>query len=213
MTALTFQLRLTLLLSAALCLPGLARAQSGGASVKVSGGVSRTVMLSSPDAAVVSAEGVRAASSHTPDRSLLITLSGATRGATRLAVPVQIRSNTAYTLHATLRADGSDVSRLSVADARPTGHLVAADAAEALTVAAAFDARPGAVQTRPAGGPNLLRFPSPLELLSGPLVSLGGAPQAPQNALEVTLALSVEPHADGRPWTIELLLSATPSAR
>ncbi|HEX8557058.1 MAG TPA: hypothetical protein VF668_03095 [Pyrinomonadaceae bacterium] len=213
MTVLSSRLRLSLLLLAAFCMPCVARAQSGGASVNVSGGVSGTVMLSSPGVTVASAEGVRASASHTADRSLLITLSGSTRGLTRLAVPVQIRSNTAYTLRATLRADGSDVSRLSVADARPTGHLVAADAAKALRVAAAFDARPGAVQTLPAGGLDRLRLPSPLELLGGPLVSLGGSPQTPQNALEVTLALSVESHAGGRTWTIELLLSATPAAR
>lgn len=206
------QRRLHLFLITLLCLSGVARAQSGAASVKMSGGVSEMVTLSSPAGEGVSADGVRVTSSHNPDRSLSITLSGSTRDVTRVGVPVQIRSNTGYRLFATAKGEGADLSSLSVDDAHPTGNLVAADAAGALSVAAIFDARPGAGKLIPADGFNRPSLSSPVELLSGPRVSLGGMPGSPQNALEITLSLGVKPRAGVQVWTIELLLSAGPAA-
>jgi hypothetical protein len=205
--------RLHLFLIPLLCLSGVARAQSGGASVKMSGGVSEMVALSSPERASVSADGVRVTSSLYPDRSLSITLSGSTRDVTRFSVPVQTRSNTGYRLFATAKADGADLSSLSVVDARPTGNLVAADAVGALSVAAMFDARPGAGKLIPADGFNHPRLTSLVEMLSGPRVSLGGIPGSPQNALQITLSLIVKPRAGIQVWTIEVLLSAAPAAR
>ncbi len=206
------QRRLHLFLMSALCLCGAARAQSGGASVKMSGGVSETVALSSPRASNVSAEGARVTSRLNPDRSLSITLSGTARDLTRVSVPIQIRSNAGYSLLAAAKADGADLRSLSVVDASPTGGLVAADAAAALSVAALFDARPGAVNLITADGFNHPDLSAPLKLLSGPRVSLGGLPGSPQNALEVTLSLAVAPRAANGPWAIELVLSAAPAA-
>jgi len=150
--------------------------------------------------------------SRNAERSLTVSISGVTRELTELRIPVQIRSNTGYRLLAAARGGGANLSSLLVVGARPTGTLAAADAAEAVSVAAAFDGRGGANQLTVAGGnrPN----PSALsELLSGPRVSLGGTLESPQNALEVVLSMTVEPQADGRSWTVELLLSAAPAER
>lgn len=203
--------RFHLFLIPLLCLSGVARAQTGGASATVTGSVSGMVALSSHPAARVNAGTAGVVTSRNDDGSLTVTLSGTARGLTEVSIPIQVRSNTAYRLYAAAKADGCGMSRLSVVDVRPGGSLVAADAAEALRVAAAFDARPGARKTAPTGGtqPSLL---SRVELLSGPRVSLGGALASPQNALEVTLSLAVEPRAGEQVWAVELLLSAAPAA-
>jgi hypothetical protein len=205
------QRRLTLLLSATLCLAGVARAQTAGGSVRMTGGVSETVALSVPQAA--SAPGVRVTSSRNADGSLTVTLSGTTADPTEVRIPVQIRSNAGYRLSAAATAGGSNLLGLLVADARPSGHLVAPGAAEALNVSAAFDGRRGAGNSTAAGGFNRPNLSTPSELLSGPRVSLGGTLLSPHNALEVTLSAAVEPRADGQGWTVELLLSAAPGAR
>jgi hypothetical protein len=200
------QRRFILLLTAMLYLSVVARAQSGG-SVKISGGVSETVLLSIPQGA--EPPGVRVTSSQNADRSLTVILSGTTHDLTKVSIPVQIRSNTAYRLLATAQARGSNLSSLLVVGARPTGNLVAADA-EAVSVAGAFDGRGGANRSALAGGFDRPNLPAPLELLSGPRVSTGGTLTSPQNALEVTLSVAVEPQAGAQGWTVELLLSAAP---
>ncbi len=200
--------RFSLFLTLTLCLACVARAQTGGGSVRMSGGVSETVVLSIPQGSAP--PGVLVSTSRNADQSLTVNISGATRDLTELRIPVQIRSNTAYSLSAAAKAAGSNLSSLLVVNARPTGPLAAPGAAEAVSVAAAFDGRGGANQLTVAGGdrPNLSALS---ELLSGPRVSLGGTLQSPQNALEVVLSLTVEPQADGQSWTVELLLSAAPA--
>ena len=190
-----------------LCLAGVARAQTGG-SVRMSGGVSETVVLSIPQGAA--APGVLVNTSRNAEGSLTVTISGATRDLTEVRIPIQIRSNTAYRLSAAAKAAGSNLSSLLVVEARPTGNFVAPDAAEAIQPRAAFDGRSGVNQSTVAGDnrPNLSALS---ELLSGPRVSTGGTLQSPQNALQVVLSLTVEPQADGHGWTVELLLSAAPS--
>lgn len=201
-----------LLLVAMLCLSCVARAQSGGASVTMAGGVSKTVTLSLPEGAVVSGGRSRLTSSRNPDGSLTITLSGATRDLAGVNIPLRIRSNTAYRLFATTKAGGSNLSSLLVVDVRATGKLAASEAVEALRVAEMFDGRRRADQLTPGGGLNSPNLSAPIELLSGPLISLGGTPESPQNAVEITLRMTVEPRADDQNWTIELLLSTAPSA-
>jgi hypothetical protein len=203
---------LNLFLITTLCLAGVARAQTGGARVTASGGVSQTVTLSFDQGAKVSTEAARVASSHDEGRALVITISGAARDLTRVSIPIRIRSNTAYRLLATAKSDGAKLASLSVVDARPTGRLVAADA-EALSVASMFDARPGAGKLIPADGFNRPGLSSLLELLSGPRVSLGGTLGSPLNALEVTLSMAVEPRAGEQVWAVDLLLTAEPAAR
>lgn len=199
--------RLSLMLT--LCLSGVARAQTGG-SVRMSGGVSETVVLSIPQGS--EASGVLVNTSRNADGSLAVNISGTTRDLTELRIPVQIRSNIGYRLSAAAKAVGSNLSSLLVVGARPTGNLAAADAAEALGVAASFDGRSGA-NNSPRGSFNHPNLSALSELLSGPRVSTGGTLQSPQNAVEVILSMAVEPQANGQSWTVELLLSAAPGER
>ncbi|HEX8119432.1 MAG TPA: hypothetical protein VF521_19290, partial [Pyrinomonadaceae bacterium] len=199
------------LLLTTLCLSGVARSQSGGGSVTASGVVRGTVALSFEERAETYAEGVRVASAHNEGGTLVIAIYGSTSELTRVNVHILIRSNTAYRLLAAAKADGANLAGLSVAGARPTGALVAADAVEALTAADVFDAGPGVVEYSPAGGLKRLSLSTPLELLSGPRISLGGTVGSPLNALEVTISASVEPRADGRAWAINLHLKPEPA--
>ncbi|MFL6331976.1 MAG: hypothetical protein ACJ754_01375 [Pyrinomonadaceae bacterium] len=194
--------RLSLLLIVMLCLTGAARAQSGGGSVRMSGVVSETVALSITQGAWE--PGVSVTTTRNADRSLTVTLSGTTRELTQLSLYVQVRSNADYRLYAKAEAGDSNLSSLLVTGARPTGDLVVPGAAEAVSVAAAFDAVHGAERFK---RPDLS---APTELLSGPRASLGGTLQSPHNAVEVVLSMTVEPRADGQGWTVGLLLSAEP---
>lgn len=197
----------SLLLMLMLCLAGVARAQSGVGPVQMSGAVSKTVALSVPHGVEAPNANVRVNTSLNADRSLTVTLSGTTRELTEVRVPLQIRSNTGYRLFIMAKADGPSLSNLLVVGARPTGNLVAPEAVEAVSVARAFDGRRGANKSPPADALNHPNLSALSELLSGPRVSLGGTLQSPQNALEVVLSVAVEPQADDRGWTVELLLS------
>ncbi len=201
--------RLILFLIALLSLSASVRAQTSG-SVRMSGGVSGTVALTVPQGQDV--PGVRVTSTKNADHSLTVTLEGVTRRPTVVSIPVQIRSNIGYRLLVTAKSDGSDLSSLQVVRARPTGNSVFPGAAEALGVAPAFDGRGGAGGPTPASGFKRLNLSAPAELISGPRVSFGGTLLSPQNALEVTLSLAVEPLDGLQSWTVELLLSAAPSS-
>lgn len=206
------QRRFLLLLTPMLCLSAVSRAQSGGASVTASGGVSQTVALSLAPGFVAAGEGFRVTPSSNPDRSLSVILSGTTCELTEVRIPLQIRSNAAYSLFATAKAGGSNLSSLLVTDARPTGSLVAADAAEALDVSAAFDGRRAADRSTAGVRLNRPNLSSRTVLLSGSRISLGGTLESQQNAVEIALSLAVEPQKGNQGWTIELLLSVAPAA-
>jgi len=199
------------LLLVVLCLTFVARAQSGG-SVRMSGGVSRTVALTIQQEAEVPESDVRVNVSRNADQSLTVTITGATRGLKELRIPVQIRSNSSYSLSAAAEASGANLSSLLVVGARTTGPLAAPEAAESVSVSAAFDGRNGADSVPPVGGSNRPNLSSPSELLSGPRVSLAGTLQTPQNALEVTLSITIEPRGASPSWRFELRLWATPAA-
>jgi hypothetical protein len=189
-----FQRRFILFLMSMLCLACVARAQSGGGSVWMSGGVSETVALSIPQRAKALGDCLRVNTSRNADGSLTDTISGTTRDLTEVRIPVQIRSNTGYRLLAKAKAAGSNLSSVLVVGARPTGNLVFP---EAVSVAAAFDGRRGANKLTPAGGYNRPKLSALSELLSGPRVSTGGTITSPHNALEVTLSVAVAPRAGG----------------
>lgn len=205
-----FQLRFQLLLVLTLCLSSAARAQSASGSVIISGSVSGTVALSLAGGSQASDESVRISSTHNPDESLTVTLSGASHRLTEIRIPVQIRSNTAYRLFVKATSRGSNLSSLSIVEAHATGNLVTADAVTALSVAGLCDGRQGSGKSVYGDEFNHPNLSFPLELLSGPRVSLGGTLASAQNGLEVALAVAVRPQANGQDWTIELLLSPAP---
>src|ERR1051325_3462873 len=100
--------RLLFLFVTTLCLACGARAQGGGASVKVSGVVSATVALSFDQGERTSAGGARVASSHVEGGALVINISGTARALTHVSVPIRIRSNTGYRLLAAAKSDGAE---------------------------------------------------------------------------------------------------------
>lgn len=195
-----------------LFLAGAARAQSAGGAVRMSGTVSGTVALSAaPTAKGEGADsGVRVTSVENADRSLTVTLSGTARELTGVSIPVQIRSNTAYKLFATAKSGAANLTGLLVVGTHPTGALAAPGAAESVRVAASFDGRGGDSKPPPAGTVNRPDLSAPTELLSGQHASAGGTLLSPDNAVEVTLSLAVEPRAGARGWAVVLLLSAEP---
>ncbi|MBV9926784.1 MAG: hypothetical protein JOZ96_17325 [Acidobacteria bacterium] len=183
------------LLTAMLCVTCVARGQTGGGSVRMSGVVSETVSLSISQPS--EAPGLLVDTTRNADGSVTVVVNGSARDPQEIRVPVLIRSNSAYRLFASAEARGADLSSLLVDGARATGSSVAPDAGDLH------------VSTTLLDHPNLS---ARTELFGGPRVSLGGTLQSPHNALEVILTLSVEPRAEGRDWTVELLLSAEPHA-
>lgn len=183
--------------------PIFARANTG--KVVVSGHVSRIVALS---LATESQEPLAHAVQVIPDGidNLNLTLCGS--GDVKLSIPVQIRSNTAYALSAAASAHGATLTELSITGLRPTGTFVTTDAIEGIEITEAFDA---ARELRPAQTaaqhPNSITGSAPVTLLSGPSVSRAGTLSSADNAVEITLHLSITPRS-AENWTMSLHLSA-----
>ena len=87
-----------------------------------------------------------------------------------IRVPLLVRSNSSFKISAVF---GSEVSQLSVVDVQATGTLVSSQAVNGLNVPNTFDS-------------NLVA--------SGPRVSLGGTLNSPNNALQITLLIRLNPH-------------------
>ena len=91
-------------------------------------------------------------------------------------VPLLVRSNSAFKISADFQSQTAALTHLSVIDVRPTGSLVSPEVVNALV--------------RPEVD---VSASQPLLVLSGPRVSLGGTLQSPNNALQVTLLIRMQP--------------------
>jgi hypothetical protein len=91
-------------------------------------------------------------------------------------VPLLVRSNTGFKISIISESQTAVLTHLSVIDVRPTGSLVSPEVVNAL-VSSEVD----------------LDTSQPLLVLSGPRVSLGGALNSPNNALQVTLLIRMQP--------------------
>ena len=91
-------------------------------------------------------------------------------------VPLLVRSNTSFKI--LVESQTAVPIHLSVIDVRPTGNLVSPEAVNSL-VSSEID----------------LDASQPLLVLSGPRVSLGGTLNSPNNALQVTLRIRMQPQA------------------
>jgi hypothetical protein len=98
-----------------------------------------------------------------------------------IRVPLLVRSNSGFKISAVF---DSQVSQLSVVDVQATGTLVSPQAVNGLNVPDIFDS-------------NLVA--------SGPRVSLGGTLNSPNNALQITLLIRLNPHDS----PVQLTLVAT----
>ena len=93
-------------------------------------------------------------------------------------VPLLVRSNTGFkiSVESQTESETAVLAHLSVIDVRPTGSLVSPEVVNAL-VSSEVD----------------LNTSQPLLVLSGPRVSLGGTLNSPNNALQVTLLIRMQP--------------------
>ena len=208
--SLTFALTLLFILAYAV------RAQSGStASVAINGHVSGTVLLSISPAARLSDDKTSLTSHNLDAHTILVSIKTVGDHARQIAIPVQIRSNIGYTLSALAkRSEATSTHALrgiQVTGARATGRFVAVDAIDAMNVLEATAHAKAAGQSQQASQGAWLS-PFPATLLTGPRISLGGAPDSPYNAVEVMILVETEASAEKETKTVELILSATPNS-
>jgi hypothetical protein len=185
-------------------LPLTSQGQTRSGSVTVMARVSETVALSvSPNSVP---DKVRVVGNGDL-KALTLTVSGSGTDVVTVRVPFLIRSNTGYQITALVRSQAATLANFAVVDARPTGRFVAADAIANLNVARQLDSRAmnGTIQT--ASLP--LNLSAPLAVLGGPRISLAGNLNSADNALRVTLLITVKPDAGADSWLLRLILSGS----
>lgn len=135
-----------------------------------------------------------------------ITLSGAETDAPLIRVPLLVRSNSGFKITAAVESNTAEVIQLSVTDVRATGTLVSPQAISELNVPRQFDVR--GLEAGTSSVPNLLDPSRPVLVASGPRVSRGGTLASPNNALQITLLIRLQPQpAHG--WSAHLTFVAT----
>ena len=177
-------------LSFALALPFLLAHEAAGqihsGSVTVSGRVSPAVFLT----VAPGADNLQVTYTQKDARTLRLTISNASNEASRVSIPLQLRSNAASELSVSATPGGAELLSIGVTGARATGSFVAPEALAAAT-----------------GEPRATHSTSTQTLLTLPRISLAGTHDSPSNALELTLLLEV------RPGDLELTLTASPVSR
>ena len=176
--------------------PAGVQAQTGGMTMKttVSETVALSVLSNSLPGGVVVSTG----------NTVRITLSGA--DAQVIRVPLLVRSNSSFKISAAVESNTAEVTQLSVTDARATGTLVSPQSISELDVPRQFDVR--GLDEIISSVPNLLDVSRPVLVASGPRVSRGGTLVSPNNALQVTLLIRLQPR-QARDWLIHLTFVAT----
>ena len=185
----------------------MAQGQTRMGSVTVKANVSETVALSvSPNSPQ---DNVQIDARSDP-KALTLTLSGSGPDVA-VRVPIRIRSNIGYVISTLVQSQAVKLANFAVLDVRSTGRFVAPEAIANLNVARELNSRTtnGTIQT--ASLP--LNLSSPLAILTGPRVSLAGTLNSADNALEVTLLITVKPDADADHWLLRLTLSGSAGDR
>lgn len=185
-------------------------AQSGAASVTLTGRVSGALALSATEARALG--GRAQVSTATVDaNTIAVSLSGSADGETRVSIPLRLRSNVGYSLRASFLSPAELTVRLSLADARATGKLVHANALAGIRLDAALaDARGDARSERASFLP--VQNPSrQFAILSGPPVSKAGTFSSPDNAIEIVLSVEVRPRDNKESWSTQLTITAAPN--
>jgi hypothetical protein len=175
-------------------------AQTGGVSLR--GTVSETVTLSVlPNFTLgkVDAEVVRSGT------TLRLTLTSPDAESPVIRVPLLVRSNSGFRISAGFESRTATLAQLSVIDVHPTGKLVSSHAVKALNFIPRFDLGKldESFQT------SHLDASQPALLLSGPRISFGGTLESPNNALQVTLLIRLQPQS-AHGWVVHLTFVATP---
>lgn len=121
-----------------------------------------------------------------------ITVSSVEATSSVIRVPLLVRSNTGFKILAMFESNTALIDQLSVTDVHATGALSSANLVNALE----------------ATRLNELDVSRPLLVLRGPRVSLGGALESPNNALQFTLLIHLKPQP-GPVSPVHLKLAAT----
>jgi len=181
--------------------PAGAKAQAGHVSLQ--GTVSETVVLSvlptlSPGK--VDADVVRSGS------SLRLTLTSRDAEGPIIRVPLLLRSNSGFRISTIFESENAILTQLSVTDVHPTGKLVSSQAVKQVNLTPRFDPRglDGTSQTQ-------VNVSQPALVLSGPRISLGGTLDSPNNALQLTLLIRLQPQP-ARTWVVHLTFVASPES-
>src|ERR1044072_4479038 len=186
------------LVAVLLLAPAGVEAQTGGVSMKAT--VSEVVALSVlPNSTYNNVETNVVSTGN----SVRITLSGAEGDVRVIRVPLLVRSNSSFKISAAVESNTAEVTQLSVTDVRATGTLGSPQAISELAVPRHFDVR-GITSSLP----NLLDLSRPVLVASGPRVSRGGTLVSPNNALEITLLISLKPQPVPG-WSIHLTFVGT----
>jgi hypothetical protein len=162
-------------------LPASAEAQTGRVTLQAT--VSETVTLSVAPSFSQSNVDVVSSGGNT----VRITLSG---DDVIIRVPLLVRSNSSFKISAELQT--GELSQLSAIGAHPTGRLVSPQAISGFKSPPRLD----------------LNTSGPVLIASGPRVSLGGTLDSPNNALQLTLLIRLNPHQT-RGSLVQLTLVAT----
>jgi hypothetical protein len=176
--------KLLTLIAVGIVVPAGAKAQS---SVTLRATVSEMIALSVAPNFTPDGVHVDALSSGS---TLRITLSGAGAKSPVIRVPLLVRSNIGFRISGTVESTTAEIAGLLVTDVHPTGKLVASNIIPALNV---------------ERGP--LDLSRPFLVATGPRVSLGGTLNSPNNALQITLLIRLQPRQDT--WTVQLNLAGT----
>jgi hypothetical protein len=185
----------------------VAQGQTRMDSIIVKGSVSEIVALSV--SATSPQENVQIA--HSDPKALTLTLSGSGPDVLVVRVPLLIRSNIDYVISTLVQSQAVTLVNFAVLDARPTGRFVTSDAIADLKVARELDSRNRNRTIQTDSLP--LNLSSPLAILSGPRVSLSGTLNSTDNALEVSLLITVKPDAGADNWLLRLTLSGSAGDR
>lgn len=170
----------------------------------MAGQVSGFAAVSAGQGASVVRGGAQISAAPVGAHTLIFSLSGQAGDETQVDIPVQLRSNVAFTLTAWAEKGGAAILDLSVIEVGGAGRLVHPGAAGRVEVSAAFDGR---LNTRPAG---VRHLSTPITILRGPVVSMGGTLDSPANMLEVVLRVVFKATDAGRDNTAELKVSVAP---
>jgi hypothetical protein len=163
-----------MLVACVLLVRATVEAQTGRVSLQ--GAVSETVALSVPPNF---AHGNVETESVSSGNTLRMTLSSPYADAsTVIKVPLLVRSNSGFKISALFESETAILAQLSVTDVHATGELTSSQAINALR-----------------GMPRSSGWDTsqPLVVLSGPRISLGGTLESPNNALQITLLIRLQP--------------------
>ena len=188
------------LIAVLLFLPVGVEAQTARSFVTLTASVSETVALSIPPN---SRHGNVAMDVVSGGNTVRLTLSGKGANSGVVRVPLFVRSNIGFKISASAESQTARLTQFSVLEVRATGNLVSPEATNNLEISPQFDRRRLKESVTTEDGASVPDLTSPVVVLSGPRVSLGGTLDSSNNALEITLLLRVKSESV-RGWTVHL---------